>query len=451
MVSSRTASSYVDLSMTNVPALTHEPYMPPESALRYRVKFYYLVGQKQEEFWKDEGKFWSKDVESFVGKKDGVAEAVSQTVGTSDSAEDKVKKIYAYVGRLDNWSYLPPREAKEEKALGIKPNEGAGDVLRRHGGQHDDLTKLFVAMVRAAGIPASAMWISSRDRDFFDPALLSTSQLAAEVAIVQLGGKDVFLEPGTKYCPYGVMDWKYTNARGLRQNGKGAELAQSEVLSYNQAMTQRRASVHLTPEGRAEGTVRVGFFGLEAMQLRQAGGQTDDEGKKKLVEDKIKEWLPGDAEVSLMKGPAWENPEVPLVVELKVSAPLATSAGKRWAVPVHMFQGNEKPMFSASERVNSVYFDYSWREIDEVHITIPPGMEVESLPPSEKVVLDFALYRTDQKQEAPNTILATRDVALAGVLFPQPVYKEVKGFFDKVKAGDDQPLLAKAPVHAENK
>jgi hypothetical protein len=38
---------------------------------------------------------------------------------------------------------------------------------------------------------------------------------------------------------------------------------------------------------------------------------------------------------------------------------------------------------------------------------------------------------------------------MAGLVFPTTVYKEVKGFFDKVKAGDDQPLLARAAANAE--
>jgi hypothetical protein len=32
---------------------------------------------------------------------------------------------------------------------------------------------------------------------------------------------------------------------------------------------------------------------------------------------------------------------------------------------------------------------------------------------------------------------------------PPNKYKEVKGFFDKVKAEDDQPVVARAAVHAE--
>jgi len=55
-----------------------------------------------------------------------------------------------------------------------------------------------------------------------------------------------------------------------------------------------------------------------------------------------------------------------------------------------------------------------------------------------------------QKQEPGNTVVAVRDIAVGGLAFPTSVYKEVKGFFDKV-AGDDQPVVAKAAAHAELK
>jgi len=452
LATSRTATGYVDLQMTNVPPIIVEPYMPPVSASRYRVQFFYMVGEKKEEFWKEEGKFWSKDAESFLGKRNGVAEALAQTVSPTDTPEVKTRKLYAFVSKLDNWSYDPPRSEQEEHALGIKPDRGAQDVLRQHGGPHDDLNRLFVAMVRAAGVPASLMWVASRDRQFFDPALLTTAQMEAEIAIVQLNGKDVFLDPGSKFCPYGLLDWRYSNTRGVRQSeGKGTEIFQSNLPDYNQAMIQRLARIQMTPDGKAEGTIKVGFYGLEAMERRQEGGKTDAEGRKKLLEDEVKRWLPADSDVTLTNSPDWDATEGHLATEFKVSCPLAVGAGKRWIVPVHLFQVNEKPRFSSSERVNPIYFDYLSRELDEVHVTLPPELEVESLPPNDIVRQDYALYTTAQKQEGENTVVARRDLAMGGIAFPRNEYKDLKGFFDKVKSGDDQPVVAKAAAHAQVK
>jgi hypothetical protein len=269
---------------------------------------------------------------------------------------------------------------------------------------------------------------------------------------VQLNGKEMSLDPGTKFCSFGLLNWRYSKVKGLRQReGKGTEIAESDLPTYNQAQIQRLARVRMTPEGKAEGTIKVGFYGMEAMEWRQVGGKTDDEGRKKLLEDGLKRWLPADSDVKLVNTPNWDATEEHLAAAFEVSCPLAVSAGKRWIIPVHLFQVNEKPRFSATDRTNAIYFDYLSREIDEVHVTLPADLEVESLPPSDEVRLDYALYRTTQKQQTGNEVVAVRDLAVGGLAFPPNMYKEIKGFFDKVKAGDDQPVLAKAAAHAELK
>jgi hypothetical protein len=451
LATSRTSNDYVDLQMNNIPALVSEPYMPPADTLRFRVEFYYRVPGKMEDFWKEEGKFWSKDVDSFVGRKGGIEGAVAKATAGANSPEEKVRNIYFFVSRLDNWSYDPVREAQEDKALGIKVNHGADDVVRQHGGTHDDLNRLLVAMVRAAGIPASMMWVPSRDRSFFEPDLLSTAQLEAEIVIVALNGKDVFLDPGTKFCPYGVIDWRYSQVRGIRQSagGKGTELANSSLPDYKTTQVQRLAKLQLNESGRAEGTVKVGFYGQRAVDLRQQGGKTDAEGKKKLLEDELKSWLPGDSEVTLDETPNWDDVEHHLGASYKVSIPMAVSSGKRWLVPAHVFQVNDKLRFAASTRMNPVYFDYLFTELDEVHLGLPAGMAVESMPTDDKVMTDFAAYVTTQKADGTNGLVSLRSLVVGGLIFPVANYGELKTFFDKVKTGDDQPLLVKGTAHAE--
>jgi hypothetical protein len=452
IASSRTANQYIDLSLSDVPPVVEEPFMPPVSMLRYRVQFYYTVDRNAEAFWKEEGKFWSKDVEKFLDRKGGIEEAVAKTVLPNDTPEQKVRKIYAFVTGLENQSYRPKREEQEEKVIGLKANQGVEDVLRQRSGDHDDLNRLLVAMVRAAGIPGFMMWVPSRDETFFQPDLMSTHQLDAEIAVVQLGGKDVYLDPGTKFCPYGLLDWRYSGSKGLRQGGsKGTEVAESPLSDYNQAQIQRLARVQLSEDGKVEGTIKVGYYGLEAMERRQKAYVTDAEGRKKMLEDEVRSWLPGNSDVELVGTPNWDDTEPHLATEFKISSPLGIAAGKRLLVPVHIFQVNEKPVFSSSARVNPIYFWYLTRQLDEVHVTIPASLEVESLPNNDSIKLDYAIYSNTQKQESPTSIMARRDLIMGGLAFPPTMYKEIRDFYDKVKAGDDQQMIVKGSVHAEVK
>jgi len=442
--------NWIELELENLPAYLDEPYSPPERTAKWRVNFYYTDGSKAVDYWKTESKYWNKDVESFVNHRGNADSALAKILAASDTPEQKVKKIYAFVTGLENRSYIPVRAVQEDRALNIKPNKNAEDVLQQRGGNHDELNRLFAALVQAAGIPASMMWVPDRAETFFDEHYLSTEQLDGEIAVVELGGKEVFLDPGTKYCPYGMLNWRYAGNRGLRQSeGKGAQFGDAPLSNYNDAMIQRLAKIKLTDEGKYEGKVVVGFSGLEALERRRRGGLTDDEGRKKALEDEVKEWLPGGSEIALTKQPKWDDTESILAAEFTVSGPLASSAGKRWQLPPHLFEVNEKPKFPSTERVNPVYLYYPYREIDEVHIVLPPNMESESLPPDDDVKLDFALYKTTQKMESPGTVFSRRDLVMGGMAFPVANYKEIKTFYDKAKTGDDQPVLLKVSAHAQ--
>src|SRR5204862_4987873 len=229
----------------DVPPVVEEPFMPPASLLKWRVFFYYQTTLKPDEYWKEEGKFWNKDVESFLGKNDGVASAVAKAISPTDTAEQKVRKLYSFVSNLKNQSENPslakdkgyPLEYRSAECItqsGIasqmvsdaagcvqdqnspvqheKQSRHVGDVLRDGSGTHNDLNRLFVAMVRAAEIPATLIWVSDRTQQVFVKEYLSTDQLDGEIAVVRLDGKDVFLDPGSKFCPYGITDWRYSSA-----------------------------------------------------------------------------------------------------------------------------------------------------------------------------------------------------------------------------------------------
>ena len=440
-------SMWVDMKEENVPALVEEPFMAPTSMMRWRVYFYYQESRDMDEYWKAQGKFWNKDVESFVERNRGVDAAVAQAVTPSDTPEQKVRKLYAFVASLENQDYVPDRSKQENKVLEIKENKGAEDVLANRSGTHDELNRLFVSLVRAAGIPASMIWVPDRSREIFMKPYLSTNQFDAEIAIVQLAGKDLFLDPGTKFCPYGVLDWRYSAVGGLRQSPKGAEFGETALPEYRQAVVTRMAVLSLDGSGAAHGQVALVFKGLQAMFKRQEGGKTDDAGRKKLLEDDLREILPGNSEITLDKQPDWNDQESPLIASFHVSIPLAIASGKRLLLPQHLFQFSERARFSSAQRINPVYFHFPWQEADEVHLTLPPGVEVESLAPDDTVKLDYALYQVRQKQEAPGKISSRRDFIMVGMAFPQDHYSEVKGFFDKVKSDDDQQALLKVAAN----
>ncbi len=470
---------WVDLKMTDIPPLIEEPFMPPASLLKWRVYFYYQTTLKPEDYWKNEEKFWNKDVEAFLAKNDGVADAVTKVASPTDNAEQKVRRIYSFVAGRKNES-RDPRFAKqkayaleyrssecimESGILGIAASGGTGgcvqtesspveqerqtpgakDVLQE-GGTHDELNRLFVAMVRAAGIPASLLWVTDRSQQAFLKELLSTDQLDGEIAVVQLDGKEVFLDPGTKFCPYGIIDWRYSSAMGLRQNTNGAEFGETPALDYKQSLIARKADLALDQDGVLTGTMSLVFKGVPAMVRRQTAETADTEIRKKILEGELTGLLRGKSEVELVNSPDWNGTEAPLVAQFRVRVALPTGPNKELSLAQHLFQAGEKPWFPAQARSNAIDFRYPWQEADEVRVSLPSGVEVEKLASDDSLIIGYARYRVQHRQEAANKLYARRDFIMGTSLIVPDKYTELKEFSDKIDLDDAQPTLLKLSV-----
>ena len=440
---------YFDLKLTGLPAFEAEEHMPPPDRLQYYVVFFPTpVEKKTAEYWKERGKEWHQYLAWFMENKGSAAGAARKATSPNDSTEEKAKKIYAFVQSFDNLSYKPKMSEKEVKAQKLK-DRSIADIMKQQAGDERDLTLLFVAMARSVGIPARVMWVTNRDSFLFDKELPTTYQLDDHIAVLEINGKEVYLDPGTKFCPYGLLYWPHTGTEGLKETGKGAELSQTPAPVYTDAVEKRVARLKLDETGAVSGVMGVGYFGQEALTRRIDGSKTDEVGRTKLLEDEIKGWLPQNSEVTLTKQPNWNDPAAPFSAEFKISVPMSVSAGKRTLLPTNVFEFSRQAVFAQADRKYPIYFHYPFREIDEVRIKLPEGVQVESLPTDELNKVDYAYYRVERKQEQ-NDVTVLRDFAINAFFFPLSDYKNVKSFFGKIQEGDQQQAILRASHVAQN-
>jgi Domain of Unknown Function with PDB structure (DUF3857)/Transglutaminase-like superfamily len=424
-----------ELETKNVPPFVDEQHSPPGDQLKWNIRFYFTTNVQEKEFWKDAAHSWSKEVEHFVGSPASLKDTIKNILAEADSPEQKAQKIYTYVGRLKNYSYDPP------DGLPKTANNNVADVLRNSGGTSEDLNRAFLGLARAAGLQAWAMRVPDQEEAFLYPKYLNwEEQLPDEISIVELGGKEVFLDPGTRYCPFGMLDWRNANTDGYRQTAKNTEEASTPPIQFKQAMVQRLGRFTLGEDGRIQGTLKVGFFGVEAMRRRQQASRTDAAGRDKLLLDEMKTWFPSNAEVSLVRVAQWDLPELPLVAEIKVDSPMVTAAGTRGLLPLNVTHFNRPPMFTHSERKNPIYFEHAYREIDAMHITLAEGLRVEGIPEAANLRKEWALFDMTRSLNG-RELLARRDLSVAITALPATEYPSVKDFFDKLKAADDEQVV----------
>ena len=314
----------VEYDATNIPGFQAEDYIPPEDSLKSRVEFFYVFKSAPKNskdtkwYWKDLGDKRAKVVEQFIGKDKNFAKEVASLVDDSDSAEVKLRKIYARVQRIRNLSFEPQRTQEEAKREKLSDNRSASDVLKRGFGWGDEINEAFVGMARAAGFDAAIVNVAQRDARFFNPNLLDWSQLTANLVIVHTGGKDEFFDPATRFCPYGLVPWQENAVQGFRLDKDGASEIKVPPSPTSDTVISRKASLEITDDGGVKGSFEVSFTGQDALERRLAGREKDEAGRRKDLEDEVKRWFPSGATVTLGDVTDWSNADQPLKVRFTV-------------------------------------------------------------------------------------------------------------------------------------
>lgn len=169
---SQAPNHVISMEVSNVPAFVEEDYMPPANELKSRVDFIYsedAFENNAETYWKKRGKKLNDRVESFIGKRKAMEQAVSETVAAGDPPEVKLQKIYARVQQIRNTSFEAEKTEQEQKRAKEKEPTNVEEVWKKGYADGDSLTLLFLAMARAAGFEASAVRVSDRQRYFSIP------------------------------------------------------------------------------------------------------------------------------------------------------------------------------------------------------------------------------------------------------------------------------------------
>jgi hypothetical protein len=441
-----------ELDLESMPAFESEGYMPPEEDIKPQMRFFYVStgNSTPDKFWQDAGRRWNDEVEHFIGSRKEISQAAAQAIGNETEPEQKLRKLYARAQQVRNLTYERERSDIELKKENLKANQNASAVLAQNTGDRDDITRFFVALARAAGFDASIVRISNRSSKFFDKGLLSERQLDTEIADINLAGKNIYLDPGTKFCSYGYLRWIRTSTQGLKLDKKGGVFVTVPSAGYDKAITQRNAEMALDGNGNLTGTITVKFEGGEALEHRLDELDTDEAGRKKDLEEEMQGWLPAGAIIKMTQSEGWETSDGPLTATFSVDMPAyASAAGKRFLVPAYLFQARQMDAFKRADRKYPVYFPYAFGEADRVNIKIPDGYTLENAPQSQTARLNYAVYQTLAQFDGKQLVIQ-RVLQVNGIFFKLELYPEIKDFFSKVQAGDEQQaVLTGGSVNAQ--
>ena len=433
----RKEGNLMELELQNVPKFDAEEYMPPQDDFRPVVLFYYGGREMSspDSFWDEWRQLITEYVDKFTGNSREIHDAAVQAIGDETDPEKKLRKLYARAQQIRNLSFERERTERENKEEHLKRNSNAQEVLQRGYGTSWDVNAMFTALARAAGFEATLLGVSDRKERSFNKIVLWLGQLDSSAVMVSFAGKDLVLDPGTRFCPFGVLPWRNSGVSALKfSRTNGGFITTPEPQT---SLVHRVTHVSLSQDGSSIGDVTVEFQGEDALEHRLDALNQDDAGRRQGLEAEVKGWLPQGGVVTLQEAKGWESIDAPLVARFKIEIPgFASAAGKRMLLPGYFFSTLQKNMFTSQFRRYPISFPYPFAEDDELTVDLPEGYEVEEPPYRRKAGLSYAGYEISFAIDG-RQLTAGRKLHVNGTQFPSEKYDELKNFFSIVQKGDE--------------
>ncbi len=447
----RSAKGDYTLDIQDVPAFVREANAPPEDALKYKVRFFYSPYISQDVYWDNEIQRWSKQLNDFASQSQAIRDAAAQITAGADTAEAKARKLYDAVQALDNTDFSRAKTEDERKQLHLKKElNKAQDLWSEKSGSGNDIAALYLALARAAGLNADGLKIADRKRRIFDPSYLSLYQLDALLVVVHADGKDIYLDPGQKLCPFGQLHWTHTLAGGIQQNVKGP--VYTPPNNVKDAITAHAADLNLDAQGAITGTVKMLMNGPAALRWRQLNLTSDTEEVKKQLNESLRELLPQGITGDVDKIQGLDTAAGYLAISAKVSGQSGSFTAKRLMLPGFFFSTGARTQFvSEEERKAAVDLHFAEQVIDDAVYHLPAGFAVESAP--QPVQLPWPDHATLIVKAVPGngTIDIRHTFATFIPLIEAKEYPALRDYYQKIAANDQQQLvLVKAAGAAGN-
>jgi len=293
------------------------------------------------------------------------------------------------------------------------------------------------------------MRVVNRDNGLFTAGYLSKGQLDDYLILVNLNGKEVLTDPGEKMCPFLTVHWKHSGAGGIRE-APTPGLATSPVQAYTGNKITRAADLTVDEQGGATGSIRLAMAGQEALYWRQKALRVDEAELKKQFVEWLEPTLPEGVETRFDSFAALDDPDTDLVAALTVSGTVGTATAKRMMLPGAFFETrNHVPFVSEEMRQTPVDMHYGVQLNDRVTYHLPDGLTLEGAPLDTKQTWAGRAALIARVTAGANQVTASRSLARGFTFLPADAYKDLRDFYQKMAAIDQQQIVLARAVSAK--
>ncbi len=445
--------------MRDLPAIKPEADMPPWHGIAGRLVISLVPpnGQGQGiQSWGELGTWYQNLARGRSDPSPQIKQKVAELTASLPTSAAKMQVLAAFV-------QSEVRYVAIELGIGGLQPHAAADVFAHRYGDCKDKATLLKSMLKEIGIDSyyflvntvrGAITESSPANLGFNHAILairlpagSDESTLLAVATHPRLGKILFFDPTDPFTPFGRLTGALQSNYGLLVAPDGGELLKPPQLAEDLNAIQRTAKLTLDETGTLRGDVREVWSGDMASVQRQAvHTATQDTDRIKPVESVAASSF---ATFQIVKATVNNARLADRPFEwnytLEVSS-YAKTAGDLLLVRPRVLGTKSSGLLETKEpRRYPIEFEGPRHDTDVFEIELPPGYEVDELPPA--VNLDYGFVSYHSKSESVGHALRyTRSFEVKEVSVPVTKAEQLKQFYRFI--GDDERNSAVLkPVH----
>ena len=444
--------------VSNVKAIRHEPDMPPLSGVAGQmiVSFFPPGGtSRKNEFanWQDMGIWYGNLINGRMDASEPIKQQVSSLTAGKTT---QLQKMQAIAGFLQH----DIRYVEIQLGIGGWQPHAAPDVFSHRYGDCKDKATLMRTMLREIGVSSYHVLINTkrgsvtRDSpahdgfnhvilairlpdDMLDPSLIAVTQHPRL-------GRILFFDPTNQLMPFGQIGGYLQANYGLLVTPEGGELLELPQQPSAMNSVQRSGKLTLDANGMLKGDVKEVRLGDRASSERwQLRTVTKNEDRIKPIENLLAGSLSSFQIVraSLIN---LDLTDQPFGFNYSFESDnYAKSAGNLLLVRPRVLGSKSWGVLETKEaRRFPIEFEGPSRDTDSFDIALPPGYEVDELPPPTDADFSFGSYHS--KTEASGNVLHyTRAVEIKELSVPVSKMDELKKFYRMIAADERNTAVLK--------
>jgi hypothetical protein len=452
------AGNVLRWGITDVKGIRPEPEMPPWEGLAGEmvVSFFPSGGTSQKSeltSWEGMGSWY----ENLINGQMSTSEAIKQEVNTL--AAGKATPL-AKMQAIGVFLQHDIRYVEIKLGIGGWQPHAAPDVFSHRYGDCKDKATLMHTMLREIGIDSYLVLINMRrgavtnstpPRKEFQHAILAI-KLPDElrdpslIAVMEhpKRGRILFFDPTNEVTPFGQIGGYLQANYGLLVTPDGGELVELPQQPTVMNSIQRVAKLMLDANGMLKGDVQEVRLGDRAWSERwRLRTVTNNADRIKPIESLLAGSL-SSFQITKASVVNFEQTDRPFGFNYSFeSYNYAKNAGNLLLVRPRVVGSKSSAILETKEpRKFPLEFDGPLRDTDSFDITLPPGYEVDELPPPMDVEYSFGSYHSKTEAQG-QTLHYVRSMEIKELSVPVSKMDELKKFYRMIASDERNTAVLK--------